>query len=216
MLMCRITEDFLLKGMLEGKDISDEEDYSGDVQSMIDGLKENLEWLDDDEEIKDKIDRLEELLRINEGKIDYVTYTTDYYGITGVDYDSLVEEEHKKYEEVEDYIYHSRILIENFLRVIKNLPQNIEVTVDFSSKSNSVYIMTNIPASIKNRRNFIIPEIYFDVTDVYEDYDEDDNEKINIEIRLSDHDFKGFHSQHGMCEYHSYKKECINYVYLIQ
>lgn len=95
------------------------------------------------------------------------------------------------------------------------MPDDTEFEINFSAKSPSIYVETNIAVTEETTEEFSeLGSFGFTVQNVYEENDCYDGK---IEIRMSDHDFGGFtrFSGYGAAfdRYVSYEKNCINYVY---
>lgn len=120
------------------------------------------------------------------------------------------QEFYKKIKKQKNTIERLESLALAYMKIIKCL--NCEFEINYSRKSPSIYLKTEILVNEENISDFS----YLDLLNFYFEntYDEEDYNKEKIEIRLSDHDFGGRTEidEYGINEI-SYKKNCLNYVY---
>lgn len=70
------------------------------------------------------------------------------------DYDELIGDLYNKSQEQAKEKYRISELASNYLKIIRNLPDDINFTIDFSTKSPSIYIKTNINATEESTEEF--------------------------------------------------------------
>ena len=197
--------NFLVAGMLKNRNC--DIDIVSEVRNEIENLIEFNDLDDDEKEVyKNALSDLE----LCNDESAYELYSNLPFFEYRED-EPIVEAFHKK-KDFEDEKEEIENLAGEFLKVINELDCDFEI--EFSRKSPSIYVKTNIPATKENLEEFagIYNPIKFDAENVYEEDGTYDNEE-NIEIRLSDHDFGGFTKFEGYGDYVSYRHKCLNFVY---
>lgn len=200
-----LTKDFLVSGMLKNRDC--DIDIVAEVRNEIENLIEFNDLEDEEKEVYENA--LSELELCNDDSA-YEIYSNLPFFEYRED-EPIVElfQKKKDFEEEKEEIEN---LASEFLKVINELDCDFEI--EFSRKSPSIYVKTNIPATEENVEDFygICNPLDFCFENVYEEDETYDSEE-NIEIRLSNHDFGGFTKFGGYGDYVSYRHSCINLVY---
>ena len=211
-----ISIDFLSENMsnIELEQINLTDEIINEVENMLDDFI-SCYYDEEDEDDIEKKRELEDALKKLEGTDDKTAYDV-YCNLSDFDYraDEPIVELYKKREEQLEYLENINVLASKFYNIIKNsFSQFDEVKISFSSKSPSVYLILPIAATEENVEEIFdeieVNHFDFSVSNVYEDNECFYDDKY-IEIRLSDHDFGGFHKVYGLCDYVSYEKNCIN------
>lgn len=213
--------EFLKKGMQENAFGDNEticlwKEIETELLNLIDQVTGELETDSDSDrevELQKYKTALQEVRECQNDNIAYDIYYDCYHGDYGTD--QVIEDFCKKQEEQDSLLSRIDTLARKYLSIIQELPDKINVEVDFSEKSQSVYVKTEISATEENVEKFLgLARLSIEERNMYEELDAYDASKT-IEIRLSDHDFGGYHRSYGYGEYMSYEKECISYVYLL-
>ena len=129
--------------------------------------------------------------------VDYDTFNSLMLQLNGgisCDFD-IVDE----YEYTEKIKAHIKKCANKYMGIIDGFPGNINYEIDFSNRSQSIYLVTDLPVTDDNINKFTVGCWHCEVT-YTERYTTD-----TVEIRLSDHDFGGNVN-------YSYWKPCINIV----
>ena len=209
--------EFLKKGMQENAFGDNEEirlwrEIENELLNLIEQITCDLETNSDSEREEELQKYKIALQEVRECQNDTSAYNI-YYDCYGTDY--VIEDLCKKQEEQDVLLSRIDTLARKYISIIRELPDKINVDVDFSEKSQSVYVKTEISATEENVEKFTyLDGLGFEVRNMYEELDAYDTSST-IEIRLSDHDFGGYHRSYGYGEYMSYEKECISYVYVL-
>ena len=213
-----ITIDFLSKNMsnIEMEQVDLVEEIINEVRNSLDDFV-SYYYDEEDEDDVEKKHELEEALKKLEGADDKTAYDI-YCNLSNFEYrkDEPIVELYEKREEQLEYLANIDVLASKFYNIIKNsFSQFDEVEVSFSSKSPSVYLILPIAATEENVEEIFdeieVNHFDFSILNVYSENETFYGDK-NIEIRLSDHDFGGFHKVYGLCDYVSYEKNCINII----
>lgn len=208
MIKENVTLDFLIEEMTKER----EEDIivlREEIENELENLLRQLEEDDEDGMLEECKQVLESVENCQDDDIAYDIYYNFYWKIT-VGYDEVIEElNNKRKSQIMDK-YRIEELASKYLEIIKEMP-DIEFDIEFSKKSPSIYVKTNMEATEENLELFTnLGGFCFTEYNMYEEYECYEG---NIELRLSDHDFGGFTRLSGYGEYVSYEKSCINYVY---
>lgn len=179
-----LNKDFLMNKLCEEHAINTELEWSEIFKQK---LKGQFEMILDDEELEDE-DYINSLNEIRDS-IDWdavMTYEeyNDYYTQINGTWDSeFYDEEYRQYEfKMKDMEF----VVSRYANIINKFPENIEFELEYSRRSWSIYLITNLPAIKSNRELFTNGQIYD--WDRYEDeYTEDELKDYSIKIRLSDH-----------------------------
>ena len=213
-----ISIDFLSENMsnIELEQINLTDEIINEVENMLDDFI-SCYYDEEDEDDIEKKREFEEALKKLEGTDDKTAYNI-YCNLSNFEYskDEPIVELFEKREEQLEYLANINVLASKFHNIIKNsFSQFDDVEISFSSKSPSVYLILPITATEENVEevfeNIEYNHFEFSVSNVYEDNEYFYDDKY-IEIRLSNHDFGGFHRVYDLCDYVSYEKSCINIV----
>ena len=195
--------------LFAAKDITNrtEEDWSKDFKNMLTDL---VEILEQDKDLVEEDNDLKKLQEIKKELTSDFTSHNDYQYCMELffDFDHVVSDEYSDYKKIKEKINYVSELCREYVEVIKCFP-DVNYTVDFSDKSPSVYLRTEMIPTKENCQYFDIEKFGWIRNDIYEDYCNEDREnKKELEVRLSDHDFGSCYSEmHGNI---SYKHACIN------
>lgn len=212
-----LTKEFLISNVMENyiellfaaKGITNrtDEDWSKEFKNMLADL---VETLNQDEDLIENDDDLKKLKEIKEEIATNYTSHNDYQNCMELffDYDTIVADEYEDYEEIKKKIEYVSELCREYENIIKCFP-DVNYTVDFSCKSPSLYLATEMVPTEENCHEFDVNKFGWERNDIYENYsDEDRKDMKELEIRLSDHDFGSCFSEiYGDI---SYEHACIN------
>lgn len=215
MYIKEITKDFLIKGMLETAlddepEINMAKEVENELLNLIDEIEEEEDRDEDrEEELQEYKNALAEVRKYPEDNdAAYKTYSF-YYGK-----DDIIDDLYDRYNKQAELKGRIEILAGQYVKILREMPDDMQVEVDFSYKSQSVYIKTEVAATEENVEEFAyLGDLCIVSRNIYDENESYGTDK-NIEIRLSDHDFGGYHRSYGIGEYFSYEKDCISYVYL--
>lgn len=198
-----ITVDFLINKMQEAAGIEDKEYFQQEFKKV---LSENIDCLetaaleaekDDDAEsaieIRNDVERFRRELDFD---IDFEDFQNLMEQILGIHEDNEIEHEYLRVQKKNEHIANCA---RKYINIINRFPEEVEYKIDFSNRSQSIYLVTNLPVTEENIEKFTTDSCYCNVT--YNDTYTTDT----VEIRLSDHDFGGNIN-------HSYMSPCVNIV----
>lgn len=198
-----ITVDFLINKMQEAAGIENEEYFQREFKKVLSEYIDCLETAaleaenDDDTESAIDIRKDVECFR---RELDFYVGFEDFQNlqeqICGIHEDTEIERE---YLRAQKKIKNITNCARKYVNIINGFPEEVEYKIDFSSRSQSIYLVTNLPVTEENIEKFTTDTCYCNTT-----YDEDYTTET-VEIRLSDHDFG------GNIDY-SYYSPCINIV----
>lgn len=199
-----INSGFLISKMEEAAGVETGKYFNEQFKKILSENIENLETLAEEEEEDGEIEAAAEnrklITRLRhelQFDVDYDTFDSLMLQITGgISYDLDIVDEYIYTEEKKAHI---KKCANKYMGIIAGFPEIADYEISYSNRSQSIYLVTNLPVTEENIEKFTTDTCYCNTT-----YDEDYTTET-VEIRLSDHDFGGNIN-------YSYWKPCINIV----